>query len=158
MYHSGEPTLPPSSSIFLHVVADYFHGRPSYYSSSHVCCADWNLQQRENPTTTPIRHHHCFGSLQGNSPTEAATTEAATESGTEGYYITATNVTSQPDQQQQQQQQPASKIMVGAYHPWQKNHFARGQGYLRADGSPRQEIRLGEYHDDQPQVIQQHIA
>lgn len=52
-----------------------------------------------------------------------------------------------------------SKLMVGAYYyPWHKSHFKNGEGYLRGQLKPRQEIRLGEYDDSQPEVIRQHLA
>ena len=44
------------------------------------------------------------------------------------------------------------------YYPWQNGHFERGEAYLRALLDPRQEIRLGEYDDRRPEVIQQHLA
>lgn len=55
--------------------------------------------------------------------------------------------------------QPRDPIVVGVYYyPWQNNHFERGEAYLRGVLTPRQEIRLGEYDDRRPEVIQQHLA
>ena len=54
---------------------------------------------------------------------------------------------------------PPAIITLGAYYyPWHLRHFqVTREGYLRKLLEARQEIRLGEYDDTQPQVIQQHL-
>jgi glycoprotein endo-alpha-1,2-mannosidase len=54
---------------------------------------------------------------------------------------------------------PPDNVIVGAYYyPWHKAHFQISrEGYIRRFLEPRQEIRLGEYDDTQPEVITQHL-
>lgn len=55
--------------------------------------------------------------------------------------------------------QAPANITVGAYYyPWHYSHFQVNiDGYIRKELEPRQEIRLGEYDDRVPAVIQQHL-
>ena len=128
-------------------------GSPTYFPS----VSPTTTQPTDSPSLSPQP------SEVPTSPTEAPTTPSPSTNfptvQTQEPTDSPTVSTAQPTLNPTPDPQPREPIVVGAYYyPWQNNHFARGEAYLRAELTPRHEIRLGEYDDRRPEVIQQHIA